>query len=78
MLQDHHPLAKDFPELKDKIHSLKTSDAHFARLEREYEDLDKEIVRLENGLEHTSSAELEQKKLRRVSLKDALYARLRA
>jgi uncharacterized protein YdcH (DUF465 family) len=45
MVQDHHPLAKDFPELKDKIHALKTSNTHFARLEREYEDLDKAIVR---------------------------------
>lgn len=78
MIQDHHPLAKDFPELKDKIHALKTNDAHFARLEREYEDLDKEIVRLETGIEHTSAADFEAKKLRRVTLKDELYTLLTA
>lgn len=78
MIQDHHPLAKDFPELKDRIHVLKTGNAHFARLEREYEDLDKEIVRLETGVEHASSAEIENKKQRRVSLKDELYAMLKA
>lgn len=78
MVQDHHPLAKDFPELKDKIHALKTSSSHFARLEREYEDLDKAIVRLETGVEHGSSIELEQKKLLRVTLKDELYALLKA
>jgi len=78
MIQEHHPLAKDFPELKDRIHALKTSSAHFVRLEREYEDLDKEIVRLETGVEHASSTEIEQKKLRRVSLKDELYAMLTA
>lgn len=78
MVQDHHPLAKDFPEFKDKIHTLKTSNTHFARLEREYEDLDKAIVRLETGVEHGSSTELEQKKLLRVTLKDELYAMLKA
>lgn len=78
MIQDHHPLAKDFPELKDKIHSLKTSNAHFAKLEREYEDLDKAIVRLETGVEHGSSIELEQKKQQRVTLKDELYNMLKA
>ncbi|MGE5450409.1 MAG: YdcH family protein [Acidobacteriota bacterium] len=78
MVQDHHPLVKDFPELKDKIHTLKTSNAHFAKLERDYEEVDKAIVRLENGVEHGSSAELEQKKLQRVSLKDELYSMLKA
>ena len=78
MVQDHHPLAKDFPEFKDKIHALKTSNTHFARLEREYEDIDKAVVRLETGVEHGSSAELEQKKHLRVTLKDELYAMLKA
>jgi len=78
MIQEHHPLAKDFPECRDKIHALKTSNTHFARLEREYEDLDKAIVRLETGVEHGSSAELEHKKLLRVTLKDELYAMLKA
>lgn len=78
MTLDHHPLAKDFPELKDRIHTLKLSDAHFARLEREYEDLDKAIVRLETGIEHSSSAELEHLKQRRVGLKDELYNLLKA
>ena len=78
MIQDHHPLAKDFPEFKDKIHALKTSNTHFAKLEREYEDLDKAIVRLETGVEHGSSTELEQKKQQRVSLKDELYTLLKA
>ncbi|WP_294637923.1 DUF465 domain-containing protein [uncultured Aquabacterium sp.] len=75
---DHHPLIKDFPELKDRIHTLKTSNAHFARLEKEYEELDKAIGRLESGIEHSSANELEQKKLQRVALKDELYALLKA
>lgn len=78
MVQEHHPLAKDFPEHKDKIHALKTSSTHFARLEREYEALDKAIVRLESGVEHGSAREIEQKKLQRVFLKDELYGLLTA
>ena len=78
MIQEHHPLAKDFRECRDKIHALKTSSAHFARLARDYEDLDKAIVRLETGIEHGSSAELEQKKVLRVTLKDELYTLLKA
>jgi uncharacterized protein YdcH (DUF465 family) len=76
--QDHHSLAHDFPEHKDKIHTLKTTNAHFAKLDREYEEVDKAIVRLETGVEHTSSTDLEQKKLQRVALKDELYAMLQA
>lgn len=78
MVQEHHPLAKDFPEHKDKIHTLKISNTHFARLEREYEELDKAIVRLESGVEHGSTREIEQKKLQRVFLKDELYGLLTA
>jgi uncharacterized protein YdcH (DUF465 family) len=78
MLQAHHPLASDFPEFKDKIHTLKVSSTHFARLEREYEELDKAIVRLESGVEHGSAREIEQKKLQRVFLKDELYGLLTA
>lgn len=78
MVQDHHPLIKDFPEFKERIHALKTSNAHFAKLEREYEEIDKAVIRLETGVEHGSSAEIEQKKLQRVSLKDELYALLKA
>ena len=57
---------------------MKTSNAHCAKLERDYEEVDKAIVRLETGVEHSSSAELEQKKLQRVSLKDELYSMLKA
>jgi len=75
---DNHPLARDFPELKDKIHTLKTSNAHFARLHKEYEEVDKAVIRLETGIEHSSDAELEDKKMKRVHLKDELYTMLKA
>lgn len=77
MIVEPHSLVRDFPELKDRIHTLK-SDAHFHRLQQEYESLDREICRLEEGLEHASDETLEQLKRRRVHLKDELYGLLTA
>jgi uncharacterized protein YdcH (DUF465 family) len=74
---DHHPLVKDFPEFRERIHSLK-HDAHFARLSREYEALDKEIVRLEDGVEQAGDSALEGLKKQRLAIKDLLYALLKA
>lgn len=75
---DKHALATDFPELRDRIHTLKMSDAHFARLLGEYETLDREIIRVEEGIEHRSDEALEHLKMRRVRLKDQLYTMLTA
>lgn len=78
MVVDNHPLARDFPEHKDRIHTLKTGNAHFARLHTDYEEVDKAVIRLETGVEHASDAELETRKKQRVALKDELYAMLQA
>ena len=72
---EHHPLTKDFPELRDRISALK-SHAHFTHLATEYESVDKSVVRFEQQLEHCSYQELEDLKLRRVRLKDELYSLL--
>ncbi|MEX8501248.1 YdcH family protein [Leptothrix ochracea] len=77
MIIEHHPLSKDFPELRERISALK-SHAHFTHLANEYEAVDKSVVRFEQQLEHCSGEELEQLKLRRVHLKDELYALLTA
>lgn len=77
MPTEHHPLIKDFPELRERIHALK-GDSHFSRLERAYEELDKRVVRIEGRIEHTSEDELERLKVERVRLKDELYRLLTA
>ena len=74
----HHDLATEFPELKEKLHALKTSDTHFAKLYAEYQELDKEICRIEEDIEPASEDRIEQLKTRRVYLKDELYARMKA
>jgi uncharacterized protein len=75
---DNHSLAHDLPEYKEKIHTLKTSDAHFSRLFDEYHTTDKEIHRIEVGAEVSSDVYLETLKKKRLHAKDALYAMLKS
>ena len=73
MLGEHHNLSHEFPEYKDKIHELKISNPEFAKLFEKYENIDKEIYRIEMQIENTSDEYLEGLKIRRVKLKDELY-----
>ncbi len=73
---EHHDLVHEFPEFREQIHALKMQDHHFARLFREYEELDKEIFRIEEQIETPSDQYLEECKKRRLALKDTLYAML--
>jgi uncharacterized protein YdcH (DUF465 family) len=70
----HHPLVKEFPEHHDRIHDLKMSDEHFLRLMNDYESLDKEIYRAESDAEPTDDTHLKELCVRRVQLKDKIYA----
>ena len=76
MLGEHHGLLKEFPEYKDKIHQLKISNPEFVKLFEKYEDIDKEIYRIEMQIENTSDEYAEGLKIRRVQLKDQLYTML--
>lgn len=70
----HHPLVKEFPEHHDRIHELKISDRHFARLMQEYEELDKAIFRAESDEEPTDDEHMNQMGIKRVHLKDQIYS----
>ena len=78
MLGEHHALLNEFPEFKDRIHELKVSHPHFASLYKEYQEVDKEIYRIEEQIENHSDQYTEDLKKRRVHLKDELYALLSA
>lgn len=73
MFGEHHYLAKDLPKYKEKIHELKLDDSHFSKLYSEYVEVDKEIYRIEEGIETTSDEYTEKLKMQRVMLKDELY-----
>ena len=74
----HHDIATEFPELSDRIHVLKTGDAHFARLFDEYHQVYKQIARIEQEIEPTSDDHAEALKKQRLHLKDQLFSMLRA
>lgn len=73
----HHPLITELPEHRDTIHRLKTEDHHFRNLFDAYHEVDKEVVRIEQEIEAASDARTEELKIRRLRLKDELYAILK-
>jgi uncharacterized protein YdcH (DUF465 family) len=71
-----HELHDEFPQARERIHALKTSDAHFAKLADRYHDVNRAIHRAEIEAEPTSDDILEQMKKQRLALKDEIAARL--
>ena len=69
---EHHPIITEFPNHTDIIHQLKADNAHFQRLMNEYEQIDKEVFRMEEGIETPEDAILVEKKKQRLHLKDQL------
>lgn len=76
MFGQHHRLAEDFPEYKQRIHELKISNKHFAELFEQYNQLDNEIYRITEEIETPSDHYTEALKKKRLSLKDQLYGML--
>ncbi len=76
MTIEHHDLVHEFPEYREKITTLKTSSAHFAKLFDEYHVATREVERLEGIGTPVSDAVLETMKKNRLRLKDELYAML--
>lgn len=68
----HHPLTKEFPEYKAEIHALKSSNNYFHHLMERYEQIDKQIYRIESGEEPTSDDYVNRLGKERLSLKDEL------
>jgi uncharacterized protein YdcH (DUF465 family) len=65
-------LDEDFPGMAERMHALKTSNNRFARLVEEYNELNREIHRVETRVEPTSEDVEEELKRRRVRLKDEI------
>lgn len=74
MLGEKHDLIHEFPEYKDRIHELKVNDPHFAKLFEEYHEVEHEVRRIEEGIETPSDEYTEELKMRRLKLKDDLFA----
>ena len=77
MSVEHHDLIHEFPELKDRIHELKTTDAHFRHLFDQYHTLTREVENMENEVTPASTKAEEDAKAKRLHLKDELYRMLK-
>ena len=73
---EKHDLVHEFPELRDKIHEMKTGNAHFRKIFDEYHETDHAIHRAETGAENVSDDFLTELRMKRVHLKDELYKML--
>ena len=67
-----HELAEKLTEHKDRIHELKTTDAHFARLFDAYHDVVREIHHAEAAGLNITDEHHEELKRKRLQLKDGL------
>ncbi|WP_077284452.1 YdcH family protein [Cognaticolwellia aestuarii] len=74
---DKHDLHHEFPEFEQEIRQLKMDNAHFARLFKEYHQINQQVHRIEVGVEPTSDEYLEQQKVARLHLKDELFSMLK-
>jgi uncharacterized protein YdcH (DUF465 family) len=63
-----------FPEHRDLISALKTSDRHFEKLFNEHNDLDQKIRNMEAHLTPATNVEIENLKKAKLLLKDQLFA----
>ncbi|SPH18532.1 hypothetical protein DEA8626_02071 [Defluviimonas aquaemixtae] len=72
MTHTPHELHEEFPADADKIHELKTSNAHFARLADEYHTLNREVHRAETGVEPVGDLVETEMRKKRAFLKDEI------
>ncbi len=73
MQGEHHDLVHEFPEFREKIHTLKMTNEHFKHLFDEYHKIDRETYRVEYNIEPRNDCALEDLKKRRLGLKDQLF-----
>ena len=66
-----------FPEYRDQITQLKTTDAHFVRIFDQHNALDQQIKRMESHAEPSTPVQIEQLKKQKLHLKDEVYAILK-
>ncbi|MEQ6916323.1 YdcH family protein [Halomonas aquatica] len=67
-----HELVEEFPEHAERIHSLKQSDTHFAKLVEDYHEVNRQIHRMETEVEPVATHIEEDARKKRVALKDAI------
>lgn len=67
-----HELAEEFPNEKEKLHDLKLNNAHFAKISDRYHELNRELHRVETGVEPASQIHEVMLRKERMTLKDEI------
>lgn len=73
-----HELTEEFPEKAAKIHALKQTDAHFARLVDEYHEVNRAVHRAETRVDTLDDAAEGALRQKRMKLKDEIFRTLSA
>lgn len=71
-----HALTDEFPEKAQKIHDLRASNAHFAKLSDTYHTVNRDIHRGETDVEPMDDMHLEELKKQRLALLDEIKSLL--
>jgi uncharacterized protein YdcH (DUF465 family) len=71
-----HELHEEFPEHAERIHALKESNAHFAKLADEYHEINRAVHRAETNVEPMDQFAEEDMRKKRMALKDEIYRML--
>lgn len=72
MTHTHHDLHAEFPDDSDALHRLKLGNAHFNKRADAYHELNREIHRIESGIEPASDERTEHLKKTRLALLDEI------
>jgi hypothetical protein len=62
-----------FPEYRELITQLKTSDAHFVSLFQQHNTLDQQVKRMVSRTDPSTPEQIEQLKKEKLLLKDQIY-----
>ena len=73
-----HELHDDFPDFADRITTLKSVDAYFAKMAEQYHALNRQIHRSETNIEPMEDLAMIDLRKQRAALKDNIYSVLRA
>ena len=65
-----HDLHAEFPDATEALHKLKTGNEHFAKIAEHYHQVNREIHRIDSGIEPASDDRTENLKKERLAILD--------
>ncbi len=71
-----HQLTEEFPDKADQISKMEQTDAHFARLTREYDEVNRIIHKAETNVSPMEDLAESDMRKKRGALKDEIYRML--